>query len=95
MRYLVRLNKKAINPLTGKLNPKLRWEVVQKADKDSQKVTWHCEDVRIGNEPAYTFFKLPAPPKTIWDWELHYIGTVARGQDNAVVILGVEDGEHN
>jgi hypothetical protein len=91
VRYLIRLNKKAINPLTQKLNPQRRWEVIQKADKDSEQVTWHCSDVRIGERNAQEYFEMPPPPKTIWDWELHFVGTVARGQDNAVVILGVRE----
>jgi hypothetical protein len=95
VRYIIRLNKRAINPLTQQLNPKRRWEVEQRADKDSEKVVWHCEDVRIGDTPVQALFKMPEPPKTVWDWELHFVGTVARGQDNFVVILGVPDGERD
>ena len=94
MRYIIRLNKRAINPLTQQLNPKLRWEVEQRADKDSEKVVWHCEDVRIGDKPVQTFFQMP-PSGNIWDWEMYYVGTVARGQDNFIVILGEPDGERD
>jgi hypothetical protein len=90
MRYTVRLNKKAINILTRSLDPKRRWEVIQEADKDSQRVRWVCENVRIGEKHAQEFFKMPLPPKTIWDWELNLTGTVARGQDDAIVINEVQ-----
>lgn len=93
MRYIVRLNKKAVNPLTRQLDPKRLWEVEQLADKDSERVVWHAEAVRINEQKASDFFQTPVPPKTIWDWELHYKGYVARGQDNAVVVIGEPDGE--
>jgi hypothetical protein len=66
------------------------WEVEQRADKDSERVIWHCANVRIGVNPIEYFFTVPKknePP-----WELHYQGTCyTDGQDNAIVILGVPD----
>lgn len=89
MNYIVRLNPKALNPITRKVDPKHLWEVEQEASKDSEKVIWHCEDLRIGDRPIREFFVVP-PVGTIW--ELHYKNaTVARGQDNAIVILGEAD----
>lgn len=84
MKYLVRLNRKAINMLTLKVNAKLLWEVEQAGTRDSEKVIWHCEDVRIDARPIRELFQMPVegdPP-----WQLECFGTCARGQDNAIVI---------
>lgn len=47
MKYIVRINLRAFNVLTMKMDPRLIWEVEQVASKDSGKVVWHCAHVRI------------------------------------------------
>lgn len=99
MRYVVRLNPKAFNPLTRTLIENRLWEVEQCADKDSGRVIWHCADVRFGNDrlvPPVAAVKALLTPKDSMKpkpavWELKYIGYAARGQDNAIVIIGVQD----
>jgi hypothetical protein len=82
MKYLVRLNPKALNPLTGKIIPGRLWEVEQCADKDSEKVIWHCADVRVDATPIRELFQLlPGIP-----WEGAYFGICIRGQDDVVEI---------
>jgi hypothetical protein len=84
MRYLVRINPKALNPLTGKIIPGRIWEVEQCADKDSEKVIWHCADVRINKTPIRELFRmlpLGAP------WEGEYFGLCLRAQDDVIEIL--------
>jgi hypothetical protein len=99
MRYIVRLNPKAFNPLTRKLIENRLWEVEQVADKDSGTVIWHCGDVRFGNDrlvPPVDAVKALFAPRDLSKskppvWDLRYIGYAARGQDNAIVIIGVQD----
>jgi len=90
MLYVVRLNPKAWNPITNRVEPSRVWEVEQCSTKDSEKVIWHCAHVRIGDRGIEEFFTLPAKgqPAT----ELKYEGIVTRGQDNAIVIL---EGRHD
>ena len=47
MKYIVRVNIRAFNPLTMKMDPRRFWEIEQTESKDSQKVIWHCAHVRI------------------------------------------------
>jgi hypothetical protein len=89
MKYLIRINPKAVNPLTGKIDPRRLWEVEQCANKDSAKVIWHCADIRIGTKPIYEIFKLPAPGEPAKD--LEFFGICVRGQDNAIEI---HEGRH-
>ena len=84
MKYLIRLNPKAYNPISGKVIASRVWEVEQCATKDSGKMIWHYADVRIGEKHIREFFTLPkegSPPT-----ELTYFGICTRGQDNAIVI---------
>lgn len=90
MKYLVRLNPRAYNPLTNKVDPSRLWEVEQCADKDSERVIWHCADVRVNTMPIRDLFKLPKsgePP-----WEILLSGICVRGQDNAIEI---HEGRHD
>lgn len=86
MKYKVRLNPKALNPLTMKINEKLLWEVEQclalggNGRTDSEKVIWHCADVRIDKTPIGKLFRLESK------WELEVEGMALRGQDNAIEI---------
>ena len=84
MKYIVRLNPRAFNPITKKVIPERLWEVEQCANRDSEKVIWHCADVRIGELPIRMFFTLPkaGEPPT----ELKFSGICTRGQDNAICI---------
>lgn len=88
MKYIVRLNPKAAyyNPLTGKTEIKVDriWEVEQVADKDSEKVIWHCANVRINNISANQFFVVPKVGEPPWEFTAH--GICVRGQDNAIEI---------
>ena len=84
MQYIVRLNPRAWNPLTKRVDAARLWEVEQVANKDSERVIWHCADVRIGELPIRMFFTLPkaGEPPT----ELKFSGICTRGQDNAICI---------
>lgn len=84
MRYLIRLNPKAFNPLTKRVIAERLWEVEQCASTDSEKVIWHCADVRIGGTPINQLFTLPKPGEGVWSKEV--FGFCVRGQDNAVEI---------
>ena len=84
MNYIVRLNPRAWNPLTKRVDATRLWEVEQVANKDSERVIWHCADVRIGELPIRMFFTLPkaGEPPT----ELKFSGICTRGQENEIVI---------
>ena len=84
MKYIVRLNPRAFNPVTRKVIESRLWEIEQCADKDSEKVIWHCADVRIDAKPIREFYALPKPGETAWQQE--FFGICVRGQDNAIEI---------
>jgi hypothetical protein len=83
VKYLVRANPKAYNPITRKVDLSRFWEVEQCADRDSEKVIWHCAAVRVGNEVIHDI-----PPDSV----LEFYGVVVRGADDAIVIL---EGKHD
>jgi hypothetical protein len=85
VKYIVRLNPKAWNPITQKVDQKRLWEVEQCATRDSEKVMWHDGVVRIDGEPIGKFFKAPKPGEKPWQFECH--GICVRSQDNAFDIL--------
>ena len=85
MKYIVRLNKHALNPLTNKVMKSRLWEVEQCADKDSEKVIWHCADVRIGLKHIREIFAIPKDGSA-FSVELVYHGICTRGSDDALVI---------
>ena len=94
MRYLVRLNPKAFNPLTLKVIASRLWEIEQCGTRDSEAVIWHCADVRINEKHIREFFQMPKEGEK--PWQIERFGTCARGQDNAIVILtGVSDASGN
>ena len=84
MKYLVRLNPRAINPITRKIIASRLWEIEQCATKDSEKVIWHGQDVRIDATPIRELFTVPKEGEPPWQGE--YYGICVRGQDNAVEI---------
>jgi hypothetical protein len=84
MKYLVRLNPRAFNPLTRKVIVSRLWEIEQCGDPDSQKVIWHCADVRIDSVPIRELFKLNCEDGKPWQGE--FFGICVRGQDNAIEI---------
>jgi hypothetical protein len=90
MKYLVRLNLKAYNPLTRKWAPNLLWEIEQcekiggNGRQDSEPIIWHCEDVRIDQTPIRKLFKLAGDGEK--PWQLEVWGICVRGQDNAIEI---------
>jgi hypothetical protein len=99
MKYLVRLNPKAMNPLTGKVIVSRVWEVEQCAYKDSEKVIWHCANVKIGDQDIRQVVgqrtmldaeKILAAERsagaTGLKFELAFDGICFRGQDNAIII---------
>lgn len=90
MKYIVRLNPRAFNPLTRKVIPSRLWEVEQCANPDSGKVIWHCAEVRIGDRFIREFYALPkeGEPPT----ELTFYGICTRGADDAIVIT---EGRHD
>lgn len=85
MRYIVRLNPRAFNPITRTVIASRLWEVEQCATKDSAKVVWHCADVCIDKTPIRELFKLSKEDEKPWEGE--YWGVVVRTQDNAIAIL--------
>ncbi len=94
MRYLVRLNPKAINPLTLQVNAKLLWEVEQVSTRDSEAVLWHAADIRIDKQHVRELFQLPKPGEKPWQTECW--GVCLRGQDNAIEIkTGPQDASGN
>ena len=94
MKYILRLNPRAYNPITKRLMPERLWEVEQCASKDSEKVIWHCADVRVDAEPVRTLYAAPAPG--LKPWEREFFGTCVRGQDNAIEIhTGPSDASGN
>jgi len=84
MRYLVRLNPKAFNPITRKVIVERLWEIEQCANRDMERVIWHCEDVRIDATPIRELFTLSKDGEK--PWEAEYFGICVRGQDNAIEI---------
>ena len=85
MKYIVRINPRAINPLTRKVVANRVWEVEQVADKDSEKVIWHCAAIRVDKVPIWELYR--APHEGEKPWEAEYFGICIRGQDNVVDIL--------
>ena len=84
MKYFVRLNPGAYNPLTTRLIPEKLWEVEQAANKDSERVIWHCADIKIDDVPIREFFTLPKTGEK--PREREFFGICVRGQDNAIEI---------
>ena len=84
MRYLIRLNPKAFNPLTQKVIAKRLWEVEQCANRDSEAVIWHCADVRIDQQHVRELFQMPKEGEK--PWQIERFGTCVRGHDDAIVI---------
>ena len=94
MRYLIRLNPRAFNPITRKVIADKVWEIEQCATKDSGKIVWHCADVRIDATPIRELYKLPTEGEK--PWEAEYFGFCVRGQDNAIEIhTGRQDASGN
>ncbi len=94
MRYLVRLNPRAINALTLKINPKLLWEVEQASSRDSETVVWHCADVKVDGRHIREVFELPKQGEK--PWQMEYYGVCTRGQDDAIEIkTGPKDASGN
>lgn len=102
MRYLVRLNKKAWNPVTGKVMENRVWEVEQAEWKgrnggtDSGKVIWHCHNVVIRRDGLDTPIRFIVAEnaanaknlavKKATDLEFEFFGIVVRGDDDSIVI---------
>lgn len=84
MKYIVRINPGAYNPLTRKVRADRLWEIEQCKTKDSAAVKWHCADVRIDQTPINQLFNLPKPGEKPWEFEC--FGICVRGQDNAIEI---------
>lgn len=84
MKYIVRLNPKAFNPLTRKIIAERLWEVEQCSTRDSEAVKWHCADVRINSTPIRELFKIPAAGEE--PWQHICFGVCLRGMDDVVEI---------
>ena len=100
MKYIVRLNPRAINPLTLRVNAKLLWEIEQCEHKggdgrmDSEKVIWHCAEVRVGGRHVREFFQLPKEGEK--PWQMECFGICMRGLDDAIeIITGASDASGN
>jgi hypothetical protein len=84
VRYLIRLNPKAFNPITRAVIASRLWEIEQCSNQDSECVIWHCADVRIDGIQIRMFFTLPKDGEKPWEKEC--FGICVRGQDNAIEI---------
>lgn len=91
MKYIIRLNPRAFNPLTRKVISSRLWEVEQCESRgrdgrvDSELVIWHCADVRIDKTPIRELYQLPKDGEK--PWQMECFGVCVRGQDNAIVII--------
>lgn len=96
MKYLVRLNLKAYNPITRKVIAGRLWEVEQCLKMggngiiNSEPVIWHCADVRVDQTPIRELFRLAKDGEK--PWELEVWGICVRGQDNAIEL---HTGDHD
>ena len=100
MKYIVRWNPKSVNPLTHQVNPKLLWEVEQCEKRggndlpESEKVIWHCADVRVAGVPIRELFRVSNEGEK--PWELAVWGVCVRAQDGAIEIrIGAKDASGN
>lgn len=92
MKYVVRLNQKAYNPLTKKVMAERLWEVEQQpmayiggfGEKDKEKTVWHCAEVRINGESVTQLFRLPVKGGAPWEHTCY--GVAIRGADDAIEI---------
>ena len=84
MKYQVRINPRAVNPLTKAIDESRIWEVEQCRTKDSERVKWHCADVKVDGEPITKIFKFPkkGEPPT----EMEFYGIITRDYDDAISI---------
>jgi hypothetical protein len=100
VRYLIRLNPRAFNPLTRKVIAERLWEVEQcelfghDGLVKSAKVIWHCADVRIDKQNISQFFELPKEGEKPWQYEC--FGVCLRAFDDAIEIrTGAADASGN
>jgi len=94
MKYIVRLNPHAQNPLTKQIREDRLWEVEQCANKDSEKVIWHCGDVRVDSVPICELYQFQPTGEKPWD--IAVFGICTRGQDSAIEIrTGPKDASGN
>ena len=82
MRYLVRLNVRAFNPITQKLDLSRVWEIEQCKTRDSGRIIWHGAEVNVNGSPIREFFTVPKKGDPAWEFECY--GICVRGQDNAL-----------
>jgi hypothetical protein len=99
MKYLIRLNPRAVNPLTRKVIASKLWEV-EPCEKiggngraDSPAVIWHCSEIRIDGKsiaqlaPIEAYRELAHPAVSgAARWLLEIWGVCSRGADDAIEI---------
>jgi hypothetical protein len=94
LKYFVRLNPKAINPLTLEVNAQRLWEVEQANTRDSEAVIWHAADVKIDKQHVRELFQLSKQGEQ--PWQIERYGVCVRSQDNALeIITGSPDASGN
>lgn len=100
MKYIIRLNPKALNPITRKIIADKVWEVEQCESRgrdggiDSHKVIWHCADVRVNATPIRELFQMVKEGEK--PWSVEYFGICVRGADDAIEIkTGAHDASGN
>ena len=97
MKYTVRPNPKAYNPVTGLTDPKKVWEVAQHewaggTGHDSEQVSWLCAEVKINGVPiteviaTRTSAQTPAEKLKVAEKGMEFYGICTRDQDNAISI---------
>lgn len=89
MKYIVRLNPRALNPITRKIIADRLWEVEQceimgsDGHLKSESVKWHGADVRIDQTPIRMLFQIPTDGAP---WQHVCFGVCLRGMDDVIEI---------
>ena len=97
MKYVVRQNPRAYNPVTGKTDLQRAWEVAQVAwdggsGHDSEEVVWHCAEVVVNGQPISEVIAirterlLPDEKEEIARKGIAFHGICTRDQNNAISI---------
>jgi hypothetical protein len=94
VKYIIRLNPRAYNPVTRTITKSRLWEVEQCATRDSDKCIWHAADIKVDGRHVREFFQLPKDGEPAWEYTCY--GIAVRGQDNAIELkTGPQDASGN
>jgi hypothetical protein len=90
MKYVVRLNVRAFNPVTRKIDARRMWEVEQCKTNDSPGVKWQCANVLLNGKSINELFVLPKEGEPPFEAVIH--GIAVRGIGDAIEI---REGRHD